>query len=85
VSPRLVVCMILSALVGTGAAALCLLGGLGVIVALLAYSGTTSITLFVLAVVTAEDEVSKPARPSLLPAPRQHGIAWAEGIRARSG
>ena len=72
--PRLVICLILSALAGTGAAVFSLIGGLGVLLALLVYSGTTSLTLLGLAVATMPRE-PKPARPALLPAPGHHTVA----------
>ena len=70
VKPRLVICLFVSTLLGVGAAAYSVIGGLGVLVALLAYSGTASVALFGLALLTMPREHKADAdHPALLPAP----------------
>lgn len=49
-------CMIVSALAGIAAGALSLAAGLGIIVALLAYSATASVALLLLAIATVPRE-----------------------------
>lgn len=68
---RLVVCLFGSALLGAGAAIWSVAAGLGVLLALLAYSGTSSVSLFTLALATMPRERTAH-RPALLPAPRGH-------------
>ncbi len=73
-SPRLVICLILSALAGLGAAAGTILSGFGLLLALVAYSGTGSVTLFALAIAV----MPRPAtasRPAMLAAPAHQPLA----------
>ena len=75
-TPRLVICLFVSALLGVGAATYSLIGGLGMLVALLAYSGTASVALFALAFVTMPRERAADADcPGLLPAAGHSNIA----------
>lgn len=73
--PRLVVCLCLSALLGVGAAAYCVIGGLGVVIAILAYSGTASVSLLALALVTMPRE-PKADRSVIAPAPFHHHLIF---------
>ena len=72
--PRLVICLFVSALLGVVAAAYAVIGGLGMLVALFAYSGTASVVLLGLSVVTMPRE-RKAHRPALLPEPGHGTIA----------
>lgn len=73
-NPRLVLCLVAAALVGVGAAVVAVASGLGVLVALFAYSGASSVSLFGLALATMPRE-PRAARPALLPAPGRHTVA----------
>lgn len=73
-NPRLVLCLFAAALIGVVAAAVSLASGLGVLVALLVYSGASSVSLLGLALAAMPRE-RKAQRPALLPAQGQHTVA----------
>lgn len=73
-NPRLVICLLVSALFGVGSAAFSVVSGFGVLVALVAYSGTSSVSLLALAVATMP-RARAGRRAALLPAPGRHTVA----------
>jgi hypothetical protein len=56
VNPRLLICLIAAALAGVGAAATVVISGLGFVIALIAYSLTSSVVLVCLAIASAPRE-----------------------------
>lgn len=73
-NPRLVICLLVSALFGVGSAAFSVVSGFGVLVALVAYSGASSVSLLALAVATMP-RARAGRRTALLPAPGRHTVA----------
>lgn len=73
-TPRLVIFLFVSALVGVGAAVASVASGLGFVVALLAYCGASSFSLLGLAVAAMPRTRTAPRR-ALLPAPHGHTVA----------
>ena len=73
-TPRLVIFLFVSALVGVGAAVASVVSGLGVVVALLAYCGASSVSLLGLAV-AAMPRAQRAPRGALLPASGGHTVA----------
>jgi hypothetical protein len=71
-SPRLVICLLLSALFGAAAAVVAVASGLGWIAGLLAYSFGTSAMVPVLAI-AAMPRKPRPVRSPRLPAPQTAG------------
>ena len=70
---RLVTCLFVATLSGVGASVFAVVSGAGLLVALFAYSGTSSASLLGLAFATALRQ-HKP-RPALLPAPAHGSVA----------
>jgi len=64
-------CLIVSALVGLGAAGASVVFGLGVLVAFLVYSATSSLAVVLLSLAMMPRRANAP-RPALRPAPMQH-------------